>query len=150
MSMAHSLEVRPPFLDHRLVEFAASLPEDMKIRGGKLKFLLRELMKDKLPASVLTRKKEGFDIPAHHWLRTILRPLLLETLSEKNVRDSGIFSWPAIDGVVRSHLERRANLGYHLWGLLILFLWLKRWGIEPSLQARRRNEKIPAAISATR
>ena len=147
MSMAHSLEVRPPFLDHRIVEFAASLPEHMKIRGGKLKFLLRELMKDKLPQSVLTRKKEGFDIPAHQWLRTILRPLLLETLSERNVRGSGIFSWDAIDGVLRSHLERRANLGYHLWGLLILFLWLKRWGIEP---ATISSEKIPAAISASR
>ena len=146
MSMAHSLEVRPPFLDHRIVEFAAGLPEDMKIRGGKLKFLLRELMKDKLPQSVLTRKKEGFDIPAHQWLRTILRPLLLETLSEKNVRGSGIFAWEAIDKVLRSHLERRANLGYHLWGLLILFLWLKRWGIEPAIT----REGIPEAISATR
>ena len=73
--------------------------------------------------------------------------LLLETLSEKNVRDSGIFSWEAINEVVRSHLERRANLGYHLWGLLILFLWLKRWGIQPAVG---NSEKIPAAISAAR
>jgi len=145
MSMAHSLEVRPPFLDHRIVEFAATLPENLKIRGGNLKFILRELMKDKLPKSVLTRKKEGFDIPAHQWLRTILRPLLLETLSEKNVRASGLFSWEAIDKVIQSHLERRANLGYHLWGLLVLFLWLKRWGIQPA----DANQTIPAAISAT-
>jgi len=57
--MAHSLEVRPPFLDHRMVEFAAKLPQDFKIRGSKLKFVLRELMKDRLPHSVLTRRKEG-------------------------------------------------------------------------------------------
>ncbi len=131
MSMAHSLEVRPPFLDHRLVEFAASLPENLKIRGGKLKFVLRELMKSRLPASVLSRPKEGFDIPVHHWLRTALCPLLLETLSERNVRESGIFSWNAINGAIRAHLERRANLGYHLWGLLVLFLWMRRWGIQP-------------------
>jgi asparagine synthase (glutamine-hydrolysing) len=130
MSMAHSLEVRPPFLDHRIVEFAATLPHHLKIRGGKLKFLLRELMKDKLPNSVLTRKKEGFDIPVHHWLRTILRPLLLDTLNERAVRASGIFSWPAIDRTIRAHLGRRANLGYHLWGLLVLFLWIERWHIE--------------------
>ena len=74
MSMAHSLEVRPPFLDHRIVEFAASLPERLKIRGSRQKYLLRELMRDKLPASVLHRKKEGFDIPAHEWLRGVLRP----------------------------------------------------------------------------
>ena len=131
MSMAHSLEVRPPFLDHRIVEFAATLPEDFKIRGNALKFILRDLMKDKLPRAVLARPKEGFDIPAHHWLRTTLQSLLIETLSEGNVRESGIFRWDAIDQVLQSHLQRRANLGYHLWGLLILFLWMRRWKIQP-------------------
>ena len=131
MSMAHSLEVRPPFLDHRIVEFAARLPEDLKIHGSQLKFVLRELMKDKLPPAILKRRKEGFDIPAHHWMRTTLRPLLTETLSEANVRASGLFSWQAVERVLRSHLDRRANLGYHLWGLLVLFLWMKRWQIEP-------------------
>ena len=131
MSMAHSLEVRPPFLDHRIAEFAAQLPEDLKIRGSELKFVLRELMRGKLPPAITKRGKEGFDIPAHHWLRTTLRPLLTETLSEKNVRASGLFHWDAVDRVVRAHLDRRANLGYHLWGLLVLFLWMKRWQIEP-------------------
>ncbi len=131
MSMAHSLEVRPPFLDHRVVEFAAKLPQNLKIRGGKLKFVLRELMKDRLPPSVLTRKKEGFDIPVHHWLRTVLRPLLLETINERTVRETGIFSWPAVDRTIRTHLERKANLGYHLWGLLVLFLWMRQWKIDP-------------------
>ena len=131
MSMAHSLEVRPPFLDHRIIEFAATLPENFKIRGSSLKFILRDLMKDKLPSAVLARKKEGFDIPAHHWLRTTLKPLLVETLRENNVRESGIFRWEAVNSVLRSHLERRANFGYHLWGLLILFLWMRRWKIQP-------------------
>ena len=65
--MAHSLEVRPPFLDHRLVEFAASLPASFKIRGSKQKFILKDLMRGKLPPSVLKRKKTGFDIPTHDW-----------------------------------------------------------------------------------
>jgi asparagine synthase (glutamine-hydrolysing) len=147
MSMAHSLEVRPPFLDHRIVEFAARLPENLKIRGSKLKFVLRELMKDRLPRSVVTRPKEGFDIPTHHWLRTILKPLLLDTLNERAVRESGIFSWPAIDAAIRAHLERRANLGYHLWGLLVLFLWMKHWGIEPA-SPRPQSREIPEFISA--
>ncbi len=93
--------------------------------------MLRELMKDKLPPAIMKRGKEGFDIPAHHWMRTTLRPLLVETLSESNVRASGLFQWPQVELVLRTHLERRANLGYHLWGLLLLFLWLKRWKIEP-------------------
>jgi asparagine synthase (glutamine-hydrolysing) len=147
MSMAHSLEVRPPFLDHRLVEFAATLPEKMKIRGGQLKFVLRDLMKDRLPRCVTARPKEGFDIPTHHWLRTILRPLLLETLSERNVRENGIFSWPAIDGAIRAHLERRVNLGYHLWGLLVLFLWMKHWGIQPPSTVEPAAFEIPETIS---
>jgi len=136
MSMAHSLEVRPPFLDHRVVEFAATLPIDMKIRGSKLKFLLKELMRDKLPPAILSRRKEGFDIPAHNWLREGLRPLLLETLTPEAVRKTGLFNPAAIESAIRSHLERRANLGYHLWGLLTLFLWMKRWGIE-TLEPRR-------------
>jgi asparagine synthase (glutamine-hydrolysing) len=148
MSMAHSLEVRPPFLDHRVVEFAASLPEHMKIRGGRLKFVLRELMKDHLPRTVLARPKEGFDIPAHHWLRTILRPLLVETLTERNVRETGIFSWDAVHAALRAHLERRANLGYHLWGLLVLFLWMKRWAIEPPSPSEA-VAPIPTAVSVT-
>jgi asparagine synthase (glutamine-hydrolysing) len=129
MSMAHSLEVRPPFLDHRIVEFAARLPHDLKIRGSKLKWILRELMRDKLPSSVLTRSKQGFDIPTHQWFRTILKPLLLETVNRKAVESTGVFHWPAVHRAIADHLDRRANYGYHLWGLLTLFLWRKRWGI---------------------
>jgi asparagine synthase (glutamine-hydrolysing) len=132
MSMAHSLEVRPPFLDHRIVEFAARLPERLKIRGSSLKFLLKRLMRGRLPDFVLDRKKEGFDIPAHEWLRGPLRPLLLDTLTRDAVESSGLFRWSAVDGFIRDHMERRANLGYHLWGLLTLFLWMKRWNIQPT------------------
>ncbi len=106
MSMAHSLEVRPPFLDHRIVEFAATLPDHFKIRGGKLKFILRELMKGRLPGAVLTRKKEGFDIPVHHWLRTVLRPLLLDTLTERTIREAGLIAWPVVDRAIRAHLRK--------------------------------------------
>ena len=136
MSMAHSLEVRPPFLDHRLVEFANSLPEDLKIsadaptRDGRLKYVLRDLMRDKLPAAVLNRPKQGFDIPAHHWFRTVLKPLLLETLSPANVRATGLFDEQVFAKTIERHLDRKANLGYHLWGLLTLFLWMKRWNIQ--------------------
>jgi asparagine synthase (glutamine-hydrolysing) len=145
MSMAHSLEVRPPFLDHRIVEFAARLPEDLKIHGSSLKHVLRELMRDKLPSSVLTRKKEGFDIPAHGWFRTTLKPLLLETITEAAVKDLGIFEWRAIETVMNAHLERRANYGYHLWGLLTLFLWIKRWGIRAASVSQNDRKHLSTA-----
>ncbi len=130
MSMAHSIEVRPPFLDSRIVDFAAALPARFKIRGLRQKYILRELMRGKLPASVLQRRKTGFDIPAHDWFRGSLRPLLLETLRRETVEATGIFDWPVLASFVRDHLERRINVGYHLWGLVTLFLWMKRWKVE--------------------
>ena len=148
MSMAHSLEVRPPFLDHRIVEFAAGLPEHLKIRGSELKFLLRRLMKNKLPQAVLTRKKEGFDIPAHDWLRSVLRPLLLDTLSRQSVEQSGLFHWLEVQSLIRKHLDRHANLGYHLWGLLTLFLWMKRWNIQTTRVPEEREFLSAAAATS--
>jgi len=129
MSMAHSLEVRPPFLDHRIVEFAATLPVAMKVRGSRQKLILKELMGHRLPEKILTRKKVGFDIPAHEWLRGPLRPLLLETLEESAKEQDSVFRWDAIRELVRLHLERHVNVGYHLWGLMLLFLWMKKWRI---------------------
>ncbi len=131
MSMAHSLEVRPPFLDHRLVEFAGSLPSTLKIRGSKTKFVMRELLKTKLPALILGHRKEGLDIPAHDWLRGPLKPLVQEALSGKSVAECGVLSPQAVDSVKEQHMSRKANLGYHLWGLLTLHLWMRRWSVEP-------------------
>jgi len=138
MSMAHSIEVRPPFLDHRIVEFAASLPDQLKVRGKAQKIVLRELMRGKLPDSTLRRKKMGFDFPAHEWLRGPLRSLLLDTIATN--RETGLFRQDALENCVRQHLNRRANLGYHLWGVMLLLLWMKRWGIQttPTPDAHRQ------------
>ncbi len=138
MSMAHSLEVRPPFLDHRIVEFAASLPASLKIRGSRQKVLLKELMRDKLPLSVLRRKKIGFDIPAHDWMRGCLRPLMMDVLLDDSFDQVGLFRREVIETYIRRHLERRINVGYHLWGLLVLFLWMKRWGVEAASTRQTR------------
>jgi asparagine synthase (glutamine-hydrolysing) len=149
MSMAHSLEVRPPFLDHRIVEFAASLPQNMKIRGLTQKFILKELMRGRLPESVLNRKKTGFDIPAHDWFRGVLRPLLMDTLTPQAIASTGIFDARAIQSLISDHMERRINAGFQLWGLLTLFLWMKRWKVEvvPPLEALRQ---APAPAFAVR
>jgi asparagine synthase (glutamine-hydrolysing) len=130
MSMAHSLEVRPPFLDHRIVEFAATLPPAFKMKGSRQKIVLKELMKSKLPEMILRRKKVGFDIPAHEWLRGSLRDLLLDTTQEGLAEHKSLFRPGMIQELVRLHLERRVNVGYHLWGLLLLFLWMKKWRIQ--------------------
>jgi asparagine synthase (glutamine-hydrolysing) len=132
MSMAHSLEVRPPYLDHRIIEFAASLPDRFKVSGTCHKLILKRLMRSKLPKSVLRRPKTGLDIPTHDWLRGPLRSYFEETLSPAAVRQNGLFRPETIERLKNDHMERRANLGYHLWGLMILFLWMKRWKIQSS------------------
>ena len=132
MSMAHSLEVRPPYLDHRMIEFAASLPDRFKVSGRCHKLILKRMMRSKLPKSVLRRSKTGLDIPTHDWLRGPLRSYLEETLSAAAVKENGLFRPETIERLKCDHMERRANLGYHLWGLMILFLWMKHWNVQIS------------------
>jgi asparagine synthase (glutamine-hydrolysing) len=109
--------------------------------------VLRELLRKKLPRAILERRKEGFDIPAHEWLRGPLRPLLLEALGPDSVRKAGVFSPDAVRAVVERHLARKENLGYHLWGLLTLHLWMHRWNIQPVESPR---DEVRAPEMATR
>jgi len=140
MSMAHAVEVRPPFLDHRIVEFASGLPSDFKIRGSRQKRILKQLMKSRLPAVILERKKIGFDIPAHEWLRGSLCSIMTRTFTAAEAEHSEVFRFDVIQNWTQHHLQRRINIGYHLWGLMILFLWMKRWDIQsaPSPKFRRQ------------
>jgi asparagine synthase (glutamine-hydrolysing) len=130
MSMAHSVEVRPPFLDHRIVEFASTLPASLKIRGSRQKIVLKELMKDKLPSTIVNRPKIGFDIPAHEWLRGPLLGLLEDTFQYGLAEYGQLFRKDGIELLKKRHLQRQINVGYHLWGLLILFLWMKKWQVR--------------------
>lgn len=133
MSMAHSVEVRPAYLDHRIVEFAATLPASLKIQGSRQKLILKELMKEKLPPAILSRPKMGFDIPAHEWMRGTLRPLLREALDYGLAECASLFRREAVEQLVARHERREINIGYHLWGLLILFLWMKKWKVTAQL-----------------
>jgi asparagine synthase (glutamine-hydrolysing) len=135
ISMAHSVEVRPAFLDHRIVEFANRLPASFKVSGLRQKIVLQQLMSDKLPHAILHRPKVGFDIPAHDWLRGPLRNLAVETLRAGAKDYPELFRAEVIEGHLRDHLERRVNIGYHLWGLMILLLWMKKWNVQPPKRA---------------
>jgi asparagine synthase (glutamine-hydrolysing) len=94
------------------------------------------------------RKKIGFDIPAHEWLRGTLRSLLVETLTSAEEEHSELFRFDAIRTYMQQHLNRRINIGYHLWGLVILFLWMKRWNIQsaPSLRSGRQTQRQALAV----
>jgi len=100
------------------------------MRGSRQKVVLKQLMKKRLPGIILGRKKTGFDIPAHEWMRGPLRSFLLETLEEGLAEYASLFRPEKIRELLRLHLERRVNIGYHLWGLLLLFLWMKKWRIR--------------------
>jgi len=141
MSMAHAVEVRPPFLDSRIVDFAARLPERFKLRGSTSKVVLRHLMRNKLPSSVIARPKVGLDIPIHEWFRGPLSGYLLDTLSFSAVQDSGIFAWPVVEQLLNKHLLRQENLGYHLWGLVTLLAWMKRWNVQAPSSAQQSDQQ---------
>ena len=146
MSMAHAVEVRPPFLDHRILEFAATLPSELKIHGVRQKYLLKELMRTKLPAPILQRKKIGFDIPAHEWFRGPLKPLLMETLASAETEHSELFRFDAIRTYTQLHMNRSINVGYHLWGLIMLFLWMKRWNIQSAPSRISKSQMLAVEL----
>jgi len=148
-SMAHAVEVRPPFLDHRIVEFASTLPASMKIQGSRQKVILRNLMRGKLPPAILNRKKIGFDIPTHDWFRGPLRPLLEEAVAFASAEHGHFFQLSKIKADVRAHMDRRANLGYHLWGLMTLFFWMKKWGIQTGASAGPARRVMENAFTVT-
>ena len=126
-TMAVSLEARSPFLDHRVIEFAASLPENFKLRGLKTKYLLKQVLKKLLPQENLDRRKMGFGVPIGHWFRGQLQPFLRETiLSEKSLK-RGLFKPASVKRLVELHASGERDFSHQLWTLLMLELWFQRF-----------------------
>ena len=126
-SMAHSLEVRQPMLDHRVVEFAASLPVGLKLHRGRGKQLLNDAFGSMIPRAIFTRKKMGFGIPIGAWFRTDLKPLVHDTLLASDAKITPYFRRQTVERLVGQHERMENNHGYRLWNLLILETWLRRW-----------------------
>ncbi|HYW27512.1 MAG TPA: asparagine synthase (glutamine-hydrolyzing) [Terriglobales bacterium] len=126
-TMAHSLEARSPLLDHQLLEFAARLPSNLKLRGSTGKYLFKEALRGVLPDAVLDRPKMGFGVPLADWLRTGLRELLLDTLLSDRALGRGYFRPAAVRQMVNVHLAGRNEHQRVLWDLLLLELWLRRF-----------------------
>jgi asparagine synthase (glutamine-hydrolysing) len=123
LSMAHSVEVRPPFLDHRLVELVAGLSGSIKIKGGRVKHILKEAVADLLPAELLARPKEGFIMPVNEWLIGSLKDYVQATLAPERLARHGLFRPEAIRQLLESHYAGGANRGNQIWNLLMLQLW---------------------------
>lgn len=126
-SMAVSLEVRVPLLDHRVVEFSASLPEHLKYRNGSGKYLVKKMLANYLPSNLFERPKMGFGIPIDQWLRGPLESLLRDFLSPKRLRDEGLFAPDFVSKTIEEHMSGRSNHQYRLWSLLMWQMWRERW-----------------------
>jgi asparagine synthase (glutamine-hydrolysing) len=126
-SMSVSLEARSPFLDHRLMEFAASLPERMKLRRMTTKYLLKKVLKEFVPGQNLTRKKMGFGVPIGYWFRRSMQPFLRETLLSEKSLGRGFFKPERVRAIVDEHVDNRVDHSHRLWSLMMLELWFQRF-----------------------
>jgi len=126
-TMAVSLEARSPFLDHHVMEFAASLPEKFKLRGLTTKYLLKRMLKKLLPAENLDRRKMGFGVPVGHWFRGRLQPFLRETLLAEAALKRGLFKPDAVKQLIELHTRGERDYSHQLWTLLMLELWFRRF-----------------------
>jgi asparagine synthase (glutamine-hydrolysing) len=143
MSMAHSLEVRLPFTDHKLVEFAMRLPARMKLRGRESKYLLRRAIGALLPPEILTRAKLGLNPPLGLWLRGELVTLLDRYLSPRAVAQRGWFDPRAVEQLVTDFRTGRRDYSLHLWSLLVLEQWCRRY-----LDRAPAEEREPHTLGA--
>ena len=126
-SMAVSLEARSPFLDHHVIEFAASLPEKLKLRGLTTKYLLKRMLKKLVPAENLERRKMGFGVPIGHWFRGEMQPFLREVLLSEKALGRGLFKSQTVNRLVDSHARREGDFSAQLWTLLMLELWFREF-----------------------
>jgi asparagine synthase (glutamine-hydrolysing) len=127
LSMAHSVEVRPPFLDHRLVEYAATLPGRMKIRQGRVKHILKEAVKDLFPADIINRPKEGFIMPINEWILSSLRTYVEDTLSRQRLDRHKLLHAPSVAVLLKDHFSGKKNHGNRIWNLMMFQLWWEKY-----------------------
>jgi len=127
-SMACSLELRTPFLDHRLIEFAEGLPGELKVRRFQLKYILKKAVERWLPHEIVYRQKRGFSVPIASWIRNELRPLVDETLEEEKLRRQGMFNAGFVRRLLAEHFSGKADHRKTLWTLFCFQLWFDRWG----------------------
>jgi len=153
-SMAASLEARVPLLDHKLVEFAASLPPHLKLKGLKRKYLLKKVGRAWLPPEIIARKKKGFPMPITLWFRKEARTFLRDALSAGVLRRRGLFNPPFVEKLLTEHEKGFADHGSLLWGLLNIELWQRlfidsrprRGAARPGLTAAMKLDESTARL----
>src|SRR5262249_40334241 len=139
MTMAHSIEARPPLLDHHLVEFAATIPARLRLRDGTTKYLFKQAMRGILPDEIIDRPKHGFGVPLAAWLRGELSGLARDVLVSDRCRQRGLFNVGYLEKLLRLN-DRGRDLGLQLWTAVSFELWCRRFLDAPSIER-------PAAVT---
>jgi asparagine synthase (glutamine-hydrolysing) len=147
MSMATSLEVRVPLLDHKLIDFVTRVPASLKLAGTETKQLLKRVAKDLIPAEILDRPKQGFGIPLEEWINRQLRDQIRETLSEPRTRQRGYVRSDYVDLILDEHHKGRRDHSFPLWSLLILELWHRQYiDHSPRRSESAERSAVPAIV----
>lgn len=126
-SMFSSLEVRVPILDHRIVEFAFSIPSDLKYRDNMRKWILKQVLFKYVPKEFFERNKAGFVIPLNEWICGKLRPLISDSLSEERIRRIGLFNSGAVSKILSRHFSGMQNYSKLIWNMFVFDMWYARW-----------------------
>ncbi len=140
MSMAHSIEARVPLLDHKLVEFAATLPPELLIHGDTTKYLFKESMRGLVPDEVLTRPKRGFAVPLGEWFRGDLGDFARDMLLSDRCLQRGFLEPAAVTRLV-DQPARRQDLGLQLWTVLSFELWCRAF-LDRTARVRRTRARV--------
>jgi asparagine synthase (glutamine-hydrolysing) len=125
--MANSLEARSPFLDHKVIEFAASLPENVKMRGYSTKSLLKKVAARLVPKEVVYRRKMGFGVPVGQWFRGNMKDFVRDILLSRTSLDRGIIRPEVIERYVTEHISAKRDHAFQIWALLMLELWFREF-----------------------
>jgi asparagine synthase (glutamine-hydrolysing) len=139
-SMANGLEVRPPLLDHELLELAARIPSRWKVRKGETKWLFKQAFQKRLPSQVMQQPKRGFELPMDAWLRGPLQEVFVSTVLRPHTHVAGLVNQDLVDRLYRNHLHGTGRHGSTLWSLLVLAHWAERYlGPTPVGPPTRQN-----------
>jgi len=122
-TMANGLEGRSPFLDHEFMEFVAAIPAEYKLKGTTTKHILKEALRELLPADILLREKMGFAVPLDHWFRNELKEMAYDTLLGRRCIERGLFNPQFVKAMLDDHVAGRWNWRDHIYNLLMLELW---------------------------
>ncbi|MBM3160231.1 MAG: asparagine synthase (glutamine-hydrolyzing) [Bacteroidetes bacterium] len=126
-TMSASIEGREPYLDHRVIEWAAQLPDNFKYRNGEKKFILKEIVHKYIPKSLMDRPKMGFAIPISHWLKNELKEMVFSYINESNIVSQGIFNWHEIKHIRDGFYNGKIEYDTKLWYILMFQMWYERW-----------------------